>query len=683
MSKHRILFIIVFVFLLTRLLVYFTSIDKLYLGEDLGTGVMAKELMEGPDLPLFDYQYLPYAGGTFVVGLMAVPFFMLFGPYYFALELVPLLFSTAILIVLFLFARKFFNRRVAIIAAILYIFSSSEWGRFNFFLGFHVETLFFTFLAIYIFYEIIFNNKTGNIYYLSLGFISGLGTYLSYTFLVTLAAISLIWFIHDRRLFLKKGLYIFVIGLLIGLAPWFFYNLGCNFIGVRDIFDQFFAEKKYSNLLSCSRILLYCLKNLWFPGMLRMGGFGYFFSRLYGAIYYLIYCLSLLYILRNGRRSFSDTLYSKYFFMLIFPVLLIVAAVFYSSGIADIMDPAYLASRVEERYLVGLFPFVFLTVAIAIDKLFSKIRIFRTIAISAFSILIVLTGIGYSRTINFKDFGKGFDMLGYSYLYLSETFIGKYPYNLYKILDNMTRLSAPEKYETLTLCLNIDLRGDAHPVNFGEYLKLSERLDERYKPFFYKILIKGLYYNSSLSLKDLIGEVDILSRKVEDKYRPYLYQGVGAIVATRYTDDTARYKDGIPFIDKRYIAYYYKGLNDCIYTDDIPTYIQRCKNTLERLDDEYKPSYMDSMGEVLARFALTTFMGGLSYDNVGLITLYDFFNNSEIRYRKYLLEGAGRGLSYVYSDSNNSREFVNMFVDKLKEEDRRIITEAMVRNLKS
>src|SRR3989339_1297034 len=159
LRKSKLFLWIILFFLLSRLVVVFTAIDELYNSEDLAMGVAAKEVIKGASLPLFEYQYLNYSGGTLIVGLMAVPFFLLFGPNYLALKLVPLLFSAAALAVFFLLAYEFFSRRTAIISAMLYIFSSLSWCGYNFYLGFHGESLFFVFLAIYLFYKIIFQNK--------------------------------------------------------------------------------------------------------------------------------------------------------------------------------------------------------------------------------------------------------------------------------------------------------------------------------------------------------------------------------------------------------------------------------------------------------------------------------------------------------------------------------------------
>src|SRR3989338_10372298 len=78
-------------FLILRLAVLFSSLDKIYESEELYSGTIAREIIQGPLIPLWEYldykvEYFP--GGTLVVGILAVPFFLLFGQTYIALKLV-------------------------------------------------------------------------------------------------------------------------------------------------------------------------------------------------------------------------------------------------------------------------------------------------------------------------------------------------------------------------------------------------------------------------------------------------------------------------------------------------------------------------------------------------------------------------------------------------------------------
>jgi len=664
----------VFVLLLTRVGALLFFIDDLFDAEELLHGTIAKEIMEGPDLPLLEYPPTNYGHGGFLSGILTIPFFALFGKNLFALHLTPVAFSVAILIVLFLFAYKFFNRRVAIITGLLYLFSSRNWIIFNLHAGgLHFENVLFTVAALYVFYEIIFNGKDKPVYYLSLGLISGFGTYWIYTFLVTLATIFLLWFLRDKKMFLKKGFYIFLTGFLIGIIPWLIYNLQTQFKSITDIIlDALFVDKSYFGLKTWLETIGRLLRIVCFSGMLSVIGKDYIF----GTLYLLIYWLSFLYILRSYKFSLTKVISSKESFLLVFPVLLLISNAFYGFYVDSIRDSMY---YLDWRYIVSLFPFIFLTVAIVLDRLISKFRMLKAISIALLFLPIMLGGIIYSRRIDFKNFGSGFNQLGYTYLLLNESFCSKYPHDFYKILDDITKLSAPQKYEVLTLPLAIYQEGKIHPVDFKEYLKLSLRLDEKYKPIFYKILIKGLYFTSDLPLKDLVSQVDILSKQADDIYKPYLYQGIGAIVVARNQNDNSDYKDGASLIDEKYRAYYYRGLSEPVYLEDIVNYVKRFKSCMGWLDKQYQPFYLKGVGEALAKIGVSFVIERVPWDSDGELISCHVLKDLEPDQRKYVLEGMGKILSYFYSP--NTEKDIQQFIDYFKGQDREIILKTMINNL--
>ena len=271
--------------------------------------------------------------------------------------------------------------------------------------------------------------------------------------------------------------------------------------------------------------------------------------------------------------------YSREFPLLAFPILLFSACRFYGEGSLN----TYL---IEERYLISLFPFIFLTIAIAVDRLFSRISFLSSAVIAGFCLFgIIGTGLYLGRT-DLKDFARGLKQPGYSYFYLAETFNYRHRGDFYRILDNISRLSAPQKYETMTLRLVFDLEDPIKKVNLEDYLKLSARLEKRYRPYFYRLLINGLYYNSNLGLKDLIAEIRTIAPKIEPEYRPYLYEGMGAVMLKRYFEDASAQVKAEPLLDPEYLAHYYRGLSASIYTDDIPAYLNRCKDVLKQIEEQ-------------------------------------------------------------------------------------------------
>jgi hypothetical protein len=65
MSKYKILFILVVILILTRVVILLLFIDGLFMPEELTHGTIAKEIMEGPRLPLFEYPASSYGKEVF------------------------------------------------------------------------------------------------------------------------------------------------------------------------------------------------------------------------------------------------------------------------------------------------------------------------------------------------------------------------------------------------------------------------------------------------------------------------------------------------------------------------------------------------------------------------------------------------------------------------------------------
>lgn len=675
MSKGRTLFMLALILILTRVSALLFFMDKLFMCEELHHGTIAKEIMEGTVLSIFEYPPTNYGHGGLWSGIFTIPFFALFGQNRFALQLTPVFFSAGIMIILFLFANKYFNRRVGIITCLLYIFSSRVWIEFSLHNGgLHFENILFTVGAMYVFYEIIFSGKDRPGYYFLLGLICGLGTYWIYTHLATVGAIILLWFLRDKRIFFTKGFYVFAAGFLTGMLPWFYYNLDNNFRSIQEqIIAGLYDEKNYSQLKTWTDTARRFWDALHFSKMLSYTNF----ETVFGGVYYMSYWCSIFSVAWRYSFNFRKIIFSKESFVIIFPAALLLTAAFYGFYTDEMRDAACFLNW---RYVAGLFPFIFLAIAIALDRLFFRVPKLKIIVPVLSCVLISPAAVVYSRKIDFKNFGSGFKQQGYSYIYLVESFFSKHPNNLYKILDNITRLSIPQRYEVLSQILALRLEGKMRIVDFKEYLKLSWRLDEKYRPIFYRMLIKGLYYTSELPLKDIVDEVAKLSAQVEDKYRPYLYEGVGALMVNRESSNTLKYKDGIALVDERYAAYYCRGLSEPGWLEGVADYLDRFNHCMAWMDKRYQPFYLDGVGEVLAKMGVSYIIEKVPPDDEEAVVFYDFFENLDPGVKGYILVGMGKGIAYFYTV--NTDKTIKEFIGNFNDDDKKIIIAAMAYNLR-
>lgn len=129
-----------------------------------------------------------------------------------------------------------------------------------------------------------------------------------------------------------------------------------------------------------------------------------------------------------------------------------------------------------------------------------------------------------------------------------------------------------------------------------------------------------------------------------------------------------------------FLPAYYRGISHPVYEDDIPAYVERCGRITGGIPAPYLPYYLDGVGDALAKFAVTTFIAGLSYNDKGLLALYDFIRGMDDGARCLVLTGAGRGISYYYDE--NTKHDISHFIDDLSGRDRARVLEAMAKELR-
>jgi 4-amino-4-deoxy-L-arabinose transferase-like glycosyltransferase len=240
--KHAFLFIVV-IFLFSRLTILLTSIESVSWFEELYRGTVAQELIDGLKAPLFDYQGDHYDGGSLVIGMAAVPFFLLLGPNLLALKLVPLLFSLVTLTLLHLFLKRFFNERTALFGSLLFALSPPVFTRLTLVaIGSHPESMIFSIAILFCFYSFLYEPKNNLFFLISWGFLSGFGCWYTSITGITLICALAAWPWMDRRSLTFRHVLIFSASFLAGFAPWIAYNLthefkGLDFIGKAFLWD--------------------------------------------------------------------------------------------------------------------------------------------------------------------------------------------------------------------------------------------------------------------------------------------------------------------------------------------------------------------------------------------------------------------------------------------------------------
>ena len=226
--KKRAFALLVLSFLALRLGTLLTSVEYTsgyWYIEELYQGTIAKELIEGLKVPLWDYKPEYYHGGCLWVGGLAIPFFLLFGPNLFALKLVPLLFSLATLILTYFFFKRFFDRKTALLVSALLVLPPPVFTGLSLSVaGSYPESILFAIAMLFCLYQFLYGEKNKPLFLILFGLVSGLGFWFSPITLLTLFACLTSWFFLDRPSLLSRKFLVFLVALGIGGFPFILYN---------------------------------------------------------------------------------------------------------------------------------------------------------------------------------------------------------------------------------------------------------------------------------------------------------------------------------------------------------------------------------------------------------------------------------------------------------------------------
>lgn len=201
--------------------------------EEVHRGNIAQEIIDGPLLSLQDYHHAPNVGGSLVVGIMAVPLFLLLGPTLLALRIVPLLFNAATVALLFLVLDRHVGRRAAWMGGLLFalappgysIISVTAWGT-------HLETGVFAMACLLLFLELGKRPTGGLRLAFILGLLGGFAMYFGYMSVIFLLTLALFQLLYQKLFFLRARFAVFAGGFAVGFLPWITYNASHGWKGL-------------------------------------------------------------------------------------------------------------------------------------------------------------------------------------------------------------------------------------------------------------------------------------------------------------------------------------------------------------------------------------------------------------------------------------------------------------------
>ncbi len=245
------------------------------LPESLISGNFAFDILDGTwrGWPAYLYRTEGHLGNELLASLIAIPLYLLFGNSLLVLSQVPILYSIGILILIYAISRRWLDKHVAGIAALIFVCSPmtvQSWAIYPYCI--HLESAFFSLLAFYLFFRLLESDvlKKRLLFSAALGIISGVGVFQSEIYLLTLGVIFLFWFLNDKRFFLKSEFLAFFVCLLVGLAPYFYFCADTLPSFIKTLFEGGFSgayiaqsePRSYVTTLALMSVLFWPIDNL-------------------------------------------------------------------------------------------------------------------------------------------------------------------------------------------------------------------------------------------------------------------------------------------------------------------------------------------------------------------------------------------------------------------------------------
>lgn len=573
MKNEKIVFCsLILLFLISRLFLLFGGLEKLFYPDELYRGLVAKTIMEGnTHEALLEYQADDYAGGSLVVGILAIPFFYIFGESLISLKLVALVFSLTAMVLWYFFVKRYINYIAAIFTTILFIFAPPTFACCNLLsMGFHCETILFTILIMTFFFRTM-QEQSVSINCILFGMISGFAIWFCNTSAITVIACIVFWFIKDIGFYRKKTFWVFCICFLAGFSIWIYYNTTHDFQGIKTliVYGEYFPQlgifKKIIHLVFYDIPYSFC-----FPAFKLIKGiyFNYLFYGLFliSFIALLIssrgYLSKLLYsqISKKNRKLYkhspNDIVMTKDIELFFFCYISIFAAIYtISKFTVRINNPKF----IEYKYIMPLYPFIFSIISIGMMKLWNKGEKLRAVSIILIIPIISISFIALLDIASIKAIGKGIKFKGYSYssLYLTLVKGTLQKSNVKKSIIRLNKINNEEICKNQLCNFTMYAMGLLHKLTLEEFESLVSGLDEQfryncYEGYGHSI---GITYGGTDSILEKIK----LGMNVEERYRKYLYYGIAHSMSKRFNQGHDNYINLILQVDEKYRPYFFQG----------------------------------------------------------------------------------------------------------------------------
>jgi hypothetical protein len=482
--------------------------------EELVRGSSAQDLLDGPVLPFQDYQVNDFSGGSLVVTLLAVPFFWVFGPTIVALRMSVLLISCASVAFLFLVLDRFVSRRAAWLGTLLLAVAPPGYALLSCIAyGTHIENNLQAIVLVFLFltHHYATLRGSGDVERGSppgdrrtsflLGVVTGFAIYFGFGILLVVGLLLAFDFLFDKRFFLRRSFAWRALGFVVGLSPLLIYGLnhGISIYG-RSIFDHFLDDTAHRprGEVFAELVTRDLAESVYLPNSLGLSGIAL------GHVVWIalaILCGIAAWVHRDSisraaaglvrARTEPRTIHPTVLFLAYIP-LFVFAFVF-----SDFQIDARRHWVSSFRYLMPLYPFVFMAAAVALDHLWDRRPLARTAAILVHASLCGLFLAGTLARAQPSLMRENWSTSGTSDPFFARAIAMRYQHDretLAGVVDRIVATRPADVQDTLFFNIGQNVKFYAR-VKTPEGLEnqekaralLEERVPARYKPYFQRL----------------------------------------------------------------------------------------------------------------------------------------------------------------------------------------------------
>lgn len=601
--------IIVSIFLFLRLSIIFTGFEKISHAEELISGSISIDLIQ-PKFNIIEYQGDNYSPSTLLSAFLILPAFLVFGYSVFSVKIAMLGVFTCLLILLFKFCDRFFDRKTALIAAFLFIFSPPMYTVYSLLnVGYHHWAGLFTLLQYFILFRICFEEGKSTDYPL-LGIVSGFGLYANYSVFYGLITIIVFCAAFFRKAFSIKNLSLLLFGFLIGFLPWIYYNILNNFSGLYFILHGNKVLKGSYVLPNAAidlalKLIDLITKSL--PGSLCFRDMFMLKGRVLGYIYYYsLFLIPLIYFLSGAfkkiRAKKAGILGKKETAIILY---IVIFALFFSVSNFKIGN-----TFIDSRYITPLYPFLFICTGLAFSKMSDR-KSGKILLKCALVFIVIFFILGNCAFFTTDAPFLALKLKGYSYrirgFYLGTKIqAGEDVRKIKNQIPLLNRRYARQIYYGLYEWGSlIAAPGDTPDEFIKKETAFIDNFNEEFKPFFYEKLGEDVFRRfiarTGRKIEEKLGMFAMLSEKIPKDYRIYAYTGAGYFMFRDKTVTGSISVDMLNKINSNYKGYFLKGAGralSAIGTDEAGI------NKMIEAHPKYGRDICEGLGEGLVMAAL-------------------------------------------------------------------------------